>query len=230
MRRTLRAAFGLATVAIALGAAACSGTPRSSGSSDIIPVQASSAATGGVSSTDLHVGQPSTELIVKAGCEAPCVVTGVVPLPHTKWGAATLVTTGTADGFDQQVQNMFVLDHSGSVQWRFREDSWWFLRPNNPVTDKTGHVFLDYNPGRYNGLIVLAMTDHGVEDFQSLPKAGDVFGRFYGGGTADPHKTGTFQVLVSTNTCDPDCAAGNYVDTTYVWNGQDYIEHAGDPK
>ncbi|HEY2672576.1 MAG TPA: hypothetical protein VGJ07_19660 [Rugosimonospora sp.] len=217
-------------MAIVVGTAGCSGSSKPATPSDIIPLQASSAATGGVGTSDLHVGQSSTELIVKSGCEAPCTVTGMVPLPHTKWGPGTLVTTGASDGVHPQVQNIFVLDATGTVQWRFKTDSWQFLRANTPVTDKTGHIFLEYNPGRYDGLVVLAMTSQGVDDFQSLPKSGDLVGRFYGGVTVDPHKTGTFQVLVSTNTCDPDCAAANYVDATFVWNGHDYIEHPGDPK
>ena len=42
-----------------------------------------------------------------------------------------------------------------------------------------------YNPGRYDGIVVLDPTKYGFEDFGSLPTSGESTGRFYGAHLTD---------------------------------------------
>ncbi len=53
-----------------------------------------------------------------------------------------------------------------------------------------GRIFIDYDPGRYNGVIILGPTVDGFEDFDALPPAGDYLGRFYYAEATDADRDG----------------------------------------
>ena len=89
--------------------------------------------------------------------------------------------------------------------------------------DKSGNVFLDYNPGRYNGVIVLRPVAGGFANFRTLPTPGDFNGRFYFAELSDADSDGTYEIISSSNDCTPSCAEGTTTSTVWRWNGHDYV-------
>jgi hypothetical protein len=157
-------------------------------------------------------------------CQLDCRITGTAAFQHPDWGPCVLVTVATQRApYEQNEARILVVDASGTVRWRFDNSTWITLKPTNPWMDNTGHLFLTYNPGRYDGLVVLNPTAAGFDNYGSLPTATDEpTGAFYGGRPVDDNHDGTFEILEEINVCEPTCADGHYVATTYRWNGTDY--------
>lgn len=88
--------------------------------------------------------------------------------------------------------------------------------------DATGNVFIEYDPGRYLGVIVLRPTLDGFDDFRSLPVDDSGVGGFYSAGTVDVEGDGIYEIAVLQNDCVPDCAGGTMVETDYWWVGSTY--------
>lgn len=155
------------------------------------------------------------------GCVGECEVTGTVEFEHPSWGSSTLVTLGPVPGtFDYA---MYVIDAFGDIVWDHEFGSPWYkLEPNAPVTDSTGHLFIDFDPGRYNGIIVLKPIAGGFEDFDTLPPYGEYNTRFYYADAVDSDGDGVLDIEVSENDCDPSCAGGSVTSVTYRWDGTDY--------
>jgi hypothetical protein len=105
------------------------------------------------------------------------------------------------------------------------------LPPADPAIDRSGHVFLNYDPGRYNGVAILAPNAGGMADFDTLFTNGTTGGRFYSASLVDEDGDGTYEVRSEFNTCNPNCAAANYVNTTYRWDGSAVLQarHPGGP-
>ena len=82
----------------------------------------------------------------------------------------------------------------------------------NPATDATGNTFVLYNPGKYDGVLVLIPNTGGFEDIgwdYAYPnqhfsgKHAYYYAELVGPGTA-----GEFTIRRSHNDCTPDCATG----------------------
>lgn len=94
----------------------------------------------------------------------------------------------------------------------------------NPVTDSTGNAFITYNPGRYDGVLVLVPTSSGFQD------VGWSAGTHYEGKRAyydakpqGPGPDGKYTIVQSRNDCVPDCAGGTVTSKVLHWNGKDYV-------
>jgi hypothetical protein len=96
------------------------------------------------------------------------------------------------------------------------------LAPAPRPVDAVGHIFLNYNPGRYNGVIVLDPIGGGFDDFHSLPTNGGLSGRFYSATATDTDDDGTYEIDRAVNDCRPSCASGSLTHTIYRWNGAAY--------
>lgn len=94
----------------------------------------------------------------------------------------------------------------------------------DPATDATGNTFVTYNPGRYNGVIVLVPTDSGFADIgrESETSLGGRYD-FYYAGLDGPHSNGQYTIVQSSNDCEPDCAGGTITSEELAWNGGDYV-------
>ena len=134
-----------------------------------------------------------------------------------------------------------VLDSQQRV--RLRRDWDWGcgdLRPNKPATDATGNVFLYYNPGRYDGVIVLRASGGRLEDFGSLPPSSGTrlaearddyegsgpFG-YYAETRRDLSNPRLLEIKQFANNCVPDCAGGQVTAEIFRWNGQRYLLQRG---
>ena len=151
-------------------------------------------------------------------CTRPCIITGRVAFQHPTWGSSNLLTTVALDVTTWEA-HIIVVDSSNKIQWRYDTSEWTELSPANDTPDKSGNIFITYNPGRYDGIVVLQPSAGGFNHFETLPE-NTYFGRFYGATIADVDSDGTFEVVIDQLTCDPDCATN----TVYSWNGAEYVE------
>ncbi|WP_435055796.1 hypothetical protein [Micromonospora aurantiaca (nom. illeg.)] len=160
--------------------------------------------------------------LAEAGvCKKTCFVSGTVQIEHPAWGRISLVTTSTLSDVEPDA-NIVAVDAEGTVRWQHWSGGWPLLRFANPATDRTGHLFFNFNPGRHNGVIVLAPSPDGFEDFETLPKPGEYAARFYGAKLVDTDKDGRYEVDRALNDCDPSCAEGTVNHLVYRWNGRTY--------
>jgi hypothetical protein len=157
---------------------------------------------------------------------------------HPAWGLVRLVThRNSDDGRDPGPASLTVRDASGAVKFSWwNEHMYWFApagtRPTDygeddvqaPI-DERGNVFLDYNPGRYNGVVVIVPTETGLDDLGTLPPPPDDYaGRFYCAATTDLDADGVFEIVEPKFCeCAPECLPEASAHT-YRWNGADYVE------
>lgn len=175
-----------------------------------------------VNSTSSNPSDPS-----EAICLLPCRTTGRVSFAHPTWGNSSLLTTQAVNASPPGTQiyesQIVVVDEAGVVIWRHRAGDWHEIAPADISMDETGHIFLNYNPGRYNGVIILNPTGEGFQDFATLPAPGEFAQRFYSAQLYDADADGVYEVHSEVNTCQPSCANANYETTIFRWDGQDYV-------
>ncbi len=165
---------------------------------------------------------------------AKTIETGRASMRDPKWGRLTVITSvRQSAGSDYPAYaTLRVVDRRGRVRLA-RTWNWGYadIAPNKRAKDRTGNVFITYNPGRYNGVIVLRGAGGRIEDFGTLPPNDDYVGSGpfgYGAETVpDPTRRGVLAVKQSSNDCNPDCAGGTTTSKLYVWNGSGYILRAG---
>ena len=213
--------FGVLVVTVALGA--CGGGGGSHPSSKGRAGRAGSTVTTRARLSD-------AEISVLVGCDpAACAVTGRIDFVHPAWGPSVLVTTHTLDRRyeSNDINRIVVIDNRRQLRWQYplgvgASDT---LAPwPGRARDRAGHLFVKYNPGRYDGVIVLEPTRDGFEDFGSLPQVDGYEGRFYYAEVLDGDGDGTAEIVATTNDCEPYCAAGSITSTPLRWTGSDYTE------
>jgi len=215
--------FGVLLVAVAMGACGGGGPSQSS----------SKGAAGTPSSTATATTQAQlsdAEISALVGCDpAACAVTGRIEFVHPGWGPSVLVTTHSLDPRvrSNDRNRVVVLDHRRQLRWQYPlgdagSDALvpWSARTH----DRVGHLFVKYNPGRYDGVIVLEPVAEGFKDFGSLPPVDGYNARFYYAEVADGDGDGTFEIVTTSNDCEPYCAAGSITSTPLRWTGTDYAE------
>ena len=195
------------------------------------------------STPNTPAAEPPTEVEIAdlIGCTDQCHVSGTVQLNHPSWGEVTLATYAPAEGSGEV--GMVVVDTSRKVVWEWAvEDDWYYTfqpaglqGPLYPISgsvvssasDSLGHIFIDYDPGRYNGVIVLKPTVDGFEDFNTLGERDDYAKRFYFAETVDVDGDGQFEIVDYFTDCEPSCAGADITSTIMRWNGDDYVADSG---
>ncbi|MFD0067226.1 hypothetical protein [Streptomyces sp. NPDC056690] len=103
------------------------------------------------------------------------------------------------------------------------------LRFATPESDTTKNTFVIYNPGRYDGVLVLVPNKDGFEDIGwSSPMEHYRGGKlaYYNARLAGPGGGGRYAIVKSENSCDPSCAEGATTNITLHWNGHEYLPAA----
>lgn len=178
------------------------------------------------------------DLLRLAGCrEGPCAVTGRIPVDHPRWGRVLLVTFGPQPGITPMCADrmLIAVGGSGDIVWESGVSDggcpWYRFGPagaaeygsevRSPV-DEAGRIFLDWDPGRYNGVTVLSVTDEGFADHRTLPV--ETYGvRFYSAVTEDTDADGIYEIRTSLNDCFESCAGGTTSETVFAWDGRDFV-------
>ena len=95
----------------------------------------------------------------------------------------------------------------------------------NPATDATGNTFITYNPGCYDGVLVLIPDPGGFEDIGWDDTYSHYSGRhaYYYAELVGPGSDGMYTNRQSSNDCTPSCAEGAVTSKILHWNGSDYI-------
>ncbi|MGW1513618.1 hypothetical protein [Streptomyces sp. NPDC002394] len=96
----------------------------------------------------------------------------------------------------------------------------------SPESDATKNTFVIYNPGRYDGVLVLVPAKDGFEDVRwTDPDIHYRGGRhaFYHARLAGPGADGRYTIVQSQNSCNPSCAEGATSNITLHWNGHEYL-------
>lgn len=144
--------------------------------------------------------------------------TGRATITHPAWGKMTLITTYKPA--ERSADLTFLVGdevvHERTVKEQYE------VKLASPAQDDTGNIFINYNPGRYNGVMVLRPSG---ENFTVLADAYDPEAdvpRFYDAKLVGP-QDGRYSLEVSRNDCVPGCATGTVTRTPWTWNGSDYV-------
>lgn len=99
-------------------------------------------------------------------------------------------------------------------------------RITNPV-DKLGHVFFEWDPGRYPGVSYLVPTPEG---FDSNATLGDSWDHgHYVAMLVDENGDGTYEINQGFQVCEPNCADGYFYSYPWAWDGNAYTGPDADP-
>lgn len=96
----------------------------------------------------------------------------------------------------------------------------------NPATDATGNTFVVYNPGRYDGILVLVPQGDGFADIGWTDPTSHYLGgklAFYNAELTGPGADGQYTITRFVNSCIPSCAEGSSTQTVLRWNGKQYL-------
>jgi hypothetical protein len=95
----------------------------------------------------------------------------------------------------------------------------------NPVADSTGNAFITYDPGRWEGVLVLVPTADGFEDIGWEDKNAPYYGKraYYYAKLNGPGPDGQYTITQFNNNCEPSCAGGSITSQVLHWDGHDYV-------
>ena len=93
----------------------------------------------------------------------------------------------------------------------------------NPVIDSTGNAFVKYNPGRYDGVLVLVPTPTGFQDIGWGNTHYQGKHAYYYAKLEGPGSNGQYTIRQFNNDCSPSCAGGAITSHVLQWNGTDYV-------
>ncbi len=148
--------------------------------------------------------------------------TGRVSFRHPSWGPATLISSFRVDYDDGAGQGFIrVVDADGRTRWRAQTAGPWYLMElNTPAIDSAGNMFVNWDPGRENGVTVLRPKPGGMADFGTLAENGEYRVRFYWAHVVDVEGDGVFEV--AKHDCDsyPHCEPR---DEIWRWDGTDFV-------
>lgn len=146
-------------------------------------------------------------------------VTGKATITHPTWGKVSV-----RSALDTATRRAaFVVHRGGTVLFAQEFTDLTAFTLASPAQDATGNVFINYNPGRYNGIIVLRPnTSNFTVLAHSLDRLAEGL-KFYEGALVGPGKDGRYMVETSVNDCTPHCATGTITKTLWAWNGKTYV-------
>jgi hypothetical protein len=206
-------------VAVSSTTGASTTSPTGPATAEAVTTSPTTAASTTAPSTTTTV-QRTTTTVFKPSEDATSIT-----FMHPSWGIVRLVTAlDTSPG----TGSLTAVDAAGVSRWSWSTQLAYLIEPygakggSGGSIDARGHLFIRWNPGRYDGVIVLNPTVDGFEDFGSLPNDTQTTGRFYPAETGDVNGDGAGDITVEKNNCKPDCAGGIRTSDTYRWDGSDF--------
>lgn len=169
--------------------------------------------------------QPEVDTIFTGSDDAPATPDDAetAAIMHPTFGPAAITAFQWETDSGEKRGTIRVNDEDGSIRWEYTNTSGMYeFALNETAIDEAGNIFINYNPGRYNGVIVLRPIADGFEDFGSLPEEDGYDARFYYAEVRDEDRDGELEIVASENDCDPSCAGGTTTSTAYEWTGSDY--------
>jgi serine/threonine protein kinase, bacterial len=167
------------------------------------------------------VALPDT-MPTNSGCRGEVV--SHTDIEHKYLGTVRLFLSVTDAGGFQQVGCVASVAASGRVlpAVKVTTSSGFFGFPS-PATDATGNTFVTYNPGRFDGVMVLVPTTDGFQDV-GVDETGYT-GRlaYYYAEVKGPDANGEFIIRHWQQNCTPSCAEGVPTYQDLHWNGSDYV-------
>lgn len=169
---------------------------------------------------------PSVALLAEHDlCEATAIISGSVVFTHPTWGRVVLVTCSPPS--PPGPSGAAVVDAAGVLRWTYA----WLDNPglayrftlHRPATDASGNFFIDYDPGRYPGLMVLRPKVNGMRVLYGPSRSEYTEPSMYYAELIGPGADGRFTVKQSHNDCNPTCAGGTTTSWIYRWNGSSYV-------
>lgn len=165
---------------------------------------------------------PVTPQFTGAGsaCAGGSVV-GTADITHPAWGPTRIFAVKSTTGSSSTGPACLVAMDAQGVRWSHAEQDshtevWKFA---SPATDSTGNTFVIYNPGRYDGVIVLVPTADGFAPIEPSYQTGA--NRYYYAELVGP-QNGQYAIQAENNNCVPDCAGGTITRRQLHWNGSTY--------
>ena len=137
-------------------------------------------------------------------------------------GGPTRVFALLGIGIGQQAAYLVAVDTADRVRWTLigdNSESRWAM--DAPASDATGNLFVTYNPGRYDGVIVLHPTASGFAPFGAGYADGPL--RHYYAELQGPGASGSTRSSSRTTTATRRARGGTVTSTTRRWNGSDYV-------
>lgn len=148
-----------------------------------------------------------------------CNVTATLSFNHPTWGPVKLETYSEKPLPSTARSGYRVVSQSdGRVLFDKPIDDMLYNLSIEPRT-ADGFIFITYNPGRYNGVIVLRPTKDGFEDFGTDSYPDNYGGRFYNA-KVEFGSSPAFTIIRTVNDCNPSCASGTLTDTKFVYDPQ----------
>lgn len=147
-----------------------------------------------------------------------CSIISSVEFDHPRWGRVRLETytetpLPTRNPSKSGYRVVSTKEHSVLLNKRLDDQ---FFSLNVYPEERNGFLLIQYNPGRYDGVIVLHATADGMEDFGTDSYPRSYSGRFY---DADVVRDASgFKIVHSVNDCTPSCAQGRVTKTSYVYD------------
>lgn len=168
--------------------------------------------------SDTSRSSPGTSTPDNSGCPA-CQVSDTQNFTHPTWGQVRLetYTEGSLPTGKNSISGYrIVAQNDGRLLYDKAINDLLYELAIGPLS-ADGFMFITYNPGRYNGVIVLRATKDGIDDFgtDSFPRTYN--GRFYYA-EVRVESNRSFSVIRSQNNCVPSCAAGTITDTKFVYD------------
>jgi len=225
--RTVRKAAFIVTALVFSLAGCSSGTSTPEQSQVDVPASGVSSGTESPAPTPQPTVAIDAELLCHAQIGAETSVTGTTVIEHPSWGKTTIIVCGPSGSITEDA-GVLAVDNTGSVKWSTAsKDNHVTYELADPATDASGNIFIVYNPGRYDGVMIMRPTNDSIEVLATsyssyIEQATPLY--FYSATLIGPGPDGLYQIEQASNDCNPNCAAGTTTYTTFAWDGITYVE------
>lgn len=164
------------------------------------------------------------DMLCRSHIDAADVATGTFTIDHPAWGRTTLVTCGVPDFTGFVESGVLAVDSLGGVWWSVDAGMNYVFNFFETATDASGNIFIDYNPGRYDGVMILRPTADSIQVLAGGYMDQQASQNFYAAFLVGPGADGLYEISQYTNDCTPDCASGTTTSQLFGWDGTTYVQ------